>query len=80
MREKKGAAGKGREPMKITVIEYVHVGDRLVRYDELSEQQKRKADALIVQEWLNGLFLGKARFYAPEELTGVPVPKDAERI
>ena len=65
---------------KIRVVEYVHVGVQVVAYADLTPEQQRKADALIVREWMNGMFTGQAEFFAPEAVTGVPVPEDAIEI
>lgn len=65
---------------KIRVVEYVHVGDQVVAYADLTPEQKRKADALIIREWMNGLFTGKAEFFAPEAVTGEKVPEDCFEV
>ena len=48
---------------EITVISYVHKGGELVRFDDLTEEEKVRAATELKIRWLNGLFDGKAVFY-----------------
>lgn len=51
---------------KIKVISYVHVGDQLVEFSQLTPEQKRKAATWLKTTYLNALFAGKAEF-KPEQ-------------
>lgn len=52
---------------KIKAVSYVHVGDRLVNTDELTEEQRRKLAVWLKTTYLNTLFEGRAVFYDPNE-------------
>ena len=48
---------------KIKVISYVHVGDELVEFSQLTPEQKRTAATTLKINYLNALFAGKAEFF-----------------
>jgi len=52
-------AGKDIE---IKAISYVHVGDELVEFSQLTQEQKRKAATWLKCTYLNALYAGQARF------------------
>ncbi len=57
-----------RQVRKIQTISYIHVGDRLVSTDDLSEQQKQYVATILKQGYLNALFRGKAVFNIPDDM------------
>lgn len=48
---------------KIKVISYVHVGDELVEFGQLTPEQKQRAATILKTNYLNALFAGKAVFF-----------------
>ena len=72
------AARKGkREERKIKVISYVHVGTwgNLVKWEDLTPEQKQRGAAKLSAKYLNTLYAGKAEFW-PE---GYESKEDFER-
>lgn len=57
-----------RKQQKIKVVSYVHVGDELVEWSQLTPEQKKKAATILKMNYLNALFAGKAEFFPAEEL------------
>lgn len=55
-----------KEKRKIRAVSYVHVGDRLVCTDALTQGQKQQLATWIKVTYLNALFAGKAVFYPNE--------------
>lgn len=51
---------------KIRVVSYVHVGDELVEWSQLTPEQQRKAATILKTNYLNALYAGKAEFWAEE--------------
>lgn len=56
-----------RQPQKIKVVSYVHVGDQLVNTEDLDPEQKRQLATWIKCTYLNALYEGKAKFYPVED-------------
>lgn len=48
----------------IKVISYVHKGDKLVRFDSLTPQERKEAATQLKIIWLNSIFEGKVIFRA----------------
>jgi len=48
--------------LKIKAISYVHVGDELVEFSQLTQEQKRKAATWLKCTYLNALYAGQAKF------------------
>ena len=59
-----------RKKIEINTVSYVHVGDQLVRFDDLSQEQKAKAATALKLAYLNAMFQGKAKFYVAQEDEG----------
>lgn len=59
-------AKRGLRAEDIKVVSYVHVGDKLVKTDDLNEEQKEELATELAIGWLNGLFAGKAVFRRKE--------------
>ena len=59
---------KRKEP-KITVISYAHVGTwgNLVRWEDLTPEQRQRGATEIKLKYLNNLFAGRAVFYREGE-------------
>ena len=55
-----------QKEQKIKVVSYVHVGDQLVRTDDLDPERKRQLATWLKCTYLNALYEGKARFYPAE--------------
>ncbi len=53
--------------IEIRTASYVHVGDKLVCTDDLTQDQKCKLATELKVEWMNALFRGQAEFYAAGE-------------
>lgn len=53
-----------RKQQKIRAVSYVHVGDRLVCTDDLTQEQKNYVGAMLQVEMLNAAYRGKAEFTA----------------
>lgn len=56
--------GKRLTLAEIKTVSYVHVGDRLVCTDELTQEQKVRLATKLKVEWMNAMFRGQAEFYA----------------
>ena len=56
--------GKRLTMAEIKTVSYVHVGDRLVCTDELTQEQKVRLATKLKVEWMNAMFRGQAEFYA----------------
>lgn len=72
------AARKGkREERKLKVITYAHVGTwgNLVKWENLTPEQKQRGAAKLSAKYLNTLYAGKAEFW-PE---GYESKEDFER-
>ena len=52
---------------EIKTVSYVHVGDKLVRMDDLDAELRRKIATRLKITYLNALFRGKATFYCEDE-------------
>lgn len=52
---------------EIKTVSYVHIGDKLVRMDDLDEEQRRKIATRLKITYLNALFRGKAEFFESSE-------------
>ena len=52
---------------EIKTVSYVHMGDKLVRMDDLEEEQRRKIATRLKITYLNALFESKAVFYCEDE-------------
>lgn len=53
---------------KINTQSFVHIGDRLVNTDDLSDEQKDELAAHLKVTYLNELFRGIAEFQIDEEI------------
>lgn len=53
--------------LEIKCISYVHVGDQLVRFDELTKMQRAAASQELLVRYLNELYRGQAIFEAAEK-------------
>ena len=53
--------------IEIRTVSYVHVGDKLVCTDDLTQDQKCRLATELKVEWMNALFHGQAEFYAAGE-------------
>lgn len=53
---------------KIRAVSYVHVGDELVEWSQLTPEQKRKAATILKTNYLNALYAGKAEFRPRSEV------------
>lgn len=53
--------------MEIRAVSYVHVGNQLVRFDELSPHMRQQAAKALQLRYFNELFRGKAVFYYNNE-------------
>lgn len=51
---------------EIKAVSYVHVGDKLVCTDDLTQEQKRRLATELKLKWMNALFAGQAEFYAAD--------------
>ncbi len=47
---------------EIKVVSYVHVGNKLVCTDDLTEEQRRDLATWLKSTYLNALFMGQAEF------------------
>lgn len=47
---------------EIRAVSYVHVGEKLVRFDDLTPEQKAGAATELKKGYLNALFRGRATF------------------
>ena len=56
--------GKRLTLAEIKTVSYVHVGDRLVCTDELTQEQRVRLATKLKVEWMNAMFRGQAEFYA----------------
>ena len=56
--------GKRLTMAEIKTVSYVHVGDRLVCTDELTQEQRVRLATKLKVEWMNAMFRGQAEFYA----------------
>lgn len=56
-----------RKQTEIRTESFVRVGEALVRFDDLTEEQKREAATRLKITYLNELFRGKAVFEAAEK-------------
>lgn len=56
-----------RKSIEIRTVSFVHVGDRLVCTDELTDSQRGQLATALKVEWLNGLFRGEAEFFPAEK-------------
>ena len=56
-------AAKKKEPKKIKVISFVHVGDELVETSQLNPEQKHRLATWLKVTYLNHLYAGKAVFW-----------------
>lgn len=52
---------------KIKTVSYVHVGDKLVNTQDLTDEQKVQLGTWLKTTYLNHLFQGEAVFYPLEE-------------
>ena len=52
-----------RKSQEIKVVSYVHKGDELVRFEDLSQEDREKAATELKVRWLNAMFDGRAVFY-----------------
>ncbi len=59
---------------EIKVTSYVHRGDELVNFDDLTKEERKRAATELKVRWLNALFDGRAEFYAVDENNGQTVP------
>ena len=50
---------------EIKTVSYVHVGDKLVNTDDLSDELRVRLGTWIKTTYLNNLFQGQAVFYQP---------------
>lgn len=55
-----------KKQQKIRVVSYVHVGDELVEWSQLTPEQKEKAATILKVNYLNALYAGKAKFRAAD--------------
>lgn len=55
-----------KKPIEIRTESFVHIGETLVRFDDLPEQQKQEAATKLKIAYLNAMFRGKATFEAAE--------------
>lgn len=53
--------------IEIKTVSYVHVGDKLVCTDDLTQDQKSRLATKLKIEWMNAMFCGQAEFYAAGE-------------
>lgn len=58
--------GKRLTLAEIKTVSYVHVGDRLVCTDELTQEQRVRLATKLKVEWMNAMFRGQAEFYAAQ--------------
>lgn len=58
-----------RKKQQIRTESYVHVGDQLVRFEDLPPDLKKKASTELLLRYLNELFRGEARFFVEEDNT-----------
>ena len=56
--------------LEIKCISYVHMGERLVRFDELTERQRAAASQELLVRYMNELYRGKAVFEAKGKAEG----------
>ncbi len=62
-----------RKKVEIKCISYVHVGDRLVRFDELPPDVRKKASQELLVRYMNELYRGQAVFEVPAQgASGMP--------
>lgn len=61
-----------RKLPEIRTESYIHVGDELVRFDDLTPEQKREAATKLKVKYLNTLYRGIAVF--------TPIEGDADTI
>ncbi len=52
---------------EIKTVSFVHIGDKLVNTDDLSDEQRRRLATWLKKTYLNTLFQGKARFFESGE-------------
>ena len=58
--------GKRLTMAEIKTVSYVHVGDRLVCTDELTQEQRVRLATKLKVEWMNAMSRGQAEFYAAQ--------------
>ena len=51
-----------RKKTEIKCISYVHVGDQLVRFEDLTAEQRARASEELLVRYLNELYRGQAEF------------------
>lgn len=52
---------------EIRTESYVHIGEKLVNTDDLTDEQRRHLATWLKTTYLNTLFLGRAEFYPVNE-------------
>ncbi len=57
--------------VEIKCISHVHMGDQLVRFDALPEEQRTAASQELLVRYLNELYRGKAVFEVEEAVQGL---------
>ncbi len=50
------------KPPEIKTVSYVHIGEKLVNTDDLTQAQKISLANWLKLTYLNNLFMGKAKF------------------
>ena len=55
---------------EIRTVSFVHVGDKLVSTDDLTDEQRCMVATWIKKTYLNTLFQGKAEFFESSEADG----------
>ena len=48
--------------IQIKCESYVHVGDRLVRFEDLTDEQREYASQVLLSRYMNELYRGQAVF------------------
>ena len=48
--------------IQIKCESYIHVGDRLVRFEELTQEQRENAAQVLLSRYMNELYRGQAVF------------------
>lgn len=56
---------------KIKTVSYVHVGDQLVRFDDLTDDQRQRAATELKFRYLSELYRGQAVFALKEDAQNV---------
>ena len=64
---------------EIKTVSYVHVGDKLVNTDDLSDEQRVRLGTWLKSTYLNGLYQGQAVFYPEGQGPNDHAARTAER-